>query len=143
MLANALTDAAPINGRLDRAVVPCGGCTACCRRDLIALFPEHGDDVASYETEPAVDPRNGREVTVLKRRPDGACIYLGEDGCTIHARAPAICRVFDCRRFYLRLSRVSRRAGLRTGLLGRDVIEAGRERLKTLPEVRADVRGQT
>jgi hypothetical protein len=35
----------------------------------------------------------------IARRPDGACVHLGDDlRCTIHDRRPAICRAFDCRK---------------------------------------------
>ncbi len=35
----------------------------------------------------------------IARRPDGACVHLGEDfRCTIHERRPAVCRKFDCRK---------------------------------------------
>lgn len=35
----------------------------------------------------------------IARRPDGACVHLGDDlRCMIHDRRPAVCRAFDCRR---------------------------------------------
>jgi Fe-S-cluster containining protein len=36
---------------------------------------------------------------VLQRRSDGACVHLGERGCTVYERRPAVCRTFDCRVF--------------------------------------------
>jgi Fe-S-cluster containining protein len=36
---------------------------------------------------------------VLRRRADGACIYLGERGCTVYEQRPSVCRSFDCRAF--------------------------------------------
>jgi len=36
---------------------------------------------------------------LVERRPDGACIHLGDDlSCTIYERRPAVCRAFDCRK---------------------------------------------
>lgn len=117
--------------------VPCNGCTACCRNDLLILHPELGDDAAQYETMPAVNPLTGGEVLVLKHKPGGGCVYLEAGGCSIHGRAPAICREFDCRRFYLRLvegtTREERRKLMKGGLIGRDVLSAGRRRVSTLP----------
>jgi len=36
---------------------------------------------------------------VLQRRSDGACVHLGERGCTVYEQRPAVCRTFDCRIF--------------------------------------------
>lgn len=117
------------------ASVPCNGCTACCRNELLFLHPEMGDKPEDYETMPAVNPLNGRVGVALKQKPNGDCIYLGENGCTIHGRAPAICKEFDCRRFFLSLGdRNQRRQLLKTGLVTKDVYKAGRDRLSSLPE---------
>lgn len=116
-----------------RSSVPCGTCRACCHGDAIVLHPEHGDDPAKFECEIQRHPLTGRPVPILKQRADRSCVYLGPDGCTIHDRAPVICREFDCRRLFLRLSRAQRRVLSRT--MGRDVLAAGRARLQSL-EVR-------
>jgi hypothetical protein len=34
---------------------------------------------------------------MLAHKPDGDCYYLGETGCTIHARKPIQCQEMDCR----------------------------------------------
>lgn len=116
--------------------VPCNGCTACCRNELLFLHPEMGDRPESYETKPAVNPLNGRAGLALEQKPNGDCIYLGDVGCTIHGRAPAICKAFDCRRWFLSLgSRSERRRLLRAGMVTKDVLDAGRSRLETLPEI--------
>jgi hypothetical protein len=119
--------------------VPCNGCTACCRNDLLFLHPEMGDIAEDYETMPATNPLNGRPGLALKHKPEGGCIYLGDAGCTIHDRAPAICREFDCRGFYLsfmeRYDRGERRRMVARNYVSKDVIEAGRSRLHTLEAV--------
>ncbi len=112
--------------------VPCNGCTACCRNDLIVLHPELGDRAEDYETMVAPFPITGKPVLALKHKPEGGCIYLGEAGCTIHDRAPAICREFDCRRFYLSMTRAERRRLLHQNILDRAVLAAGKARLHTL-----------
>lgn len=115
------------------AHVPCNGCTACCRNELLMLHPEMGDRAEDYETQVATNPITGKQGLALKQKPNGDCIYLGERGCTIHGRAPAICKEFDCRRFFLKLGgRNKRRQLLKTGLVTKDVYEAGRKRLNTL-----------
>ena len=93
------------------AIVKCGACRACCRGEAVVLHPEHGDDVSSYETQPMPLPGLGggglleklavaigsSSRLLLKQKTNGDCIYLSDDaGCTIHARRPAMCRVFDC-----------------------------------------------
>lgn len=78
-----------------RRVVPCDGCTACCRRERVILQPE--DDARLYRTVPALGPGVGPNDRMLEHRVDGTCVYLGPGGCTIHDRAPLVCRKFDCR----------------------------------------------
>ena len=60
-----------------------------------------GDRAGEYRTEP--HPYLPGAV-MLAHAPDGRCIYLGEGGCTIHDRAPSLCRSADCRALALRLS---------------------------------------
>ncbi len=113
----------------ERANVPCGSCHLCCRGDVIMLLPEEGDDVASYEHEIVTLPEGTG--AILKKR-DGHCIYLGPKGCTIHDRAPAICRIFDCRRWYASKTRAERRRMVAAGIADREVFEAGRLRLGSM-----------
>lgn len=120
-----------------RAIVPCAGCHACCKRERVILYPEYGDDVASYQTEPAPSDKIGSMIygaeprRMLCHKPNMDCIYLGEDGCTIWDRAPAMCRQFDCRKMFMRFTRAERRQF--RNVLDNDVMRAGRERLHTLP----------
>lgn len=117
------------------ASVPCNGCTACCRNEVLFLHPEMGDLAADYLTMPARNPITGKNGVALQQKPNGDCVYLGNAGCTIHGRAPAICKEFDCRRFFLGLGdRNQRRRLLKTGLITKEVFNAGRSRLNTLPE---------
>lgn len=114
--------------------VPCNGCTACCRGEMILLMP--GDDQSRYWTQIVVNPITGQPGLAVAKKPDrNECIYLGEGGCTIHDRAPAVCRAFDCRRWVLGLGD---RAAIRRGLKARQfdpaVVQAGRERLASLPQ---------
>ncbi len=72
--------------------VPCNGCTLCCHNDAIRLLP--GDDPDQYETQPH-HYMPGQ--LMLKHKPNGDCIYLGESGCSIHDRRPRMCKRMDCR----------------------------------------------
>lgn len=127
------------------AHVPCHGCTKCCHGDSIVIHPECGDDPGMYDTVRQKHPITGEECRVLRHKPNGDCVYLdGARGCTIHGRAPAICREFDCRRFVLDFTRdytrAERRTMVRKGIISKDVLEEGRKRLHTLEA--EDVRDQ-
>lgn len=119
---------------MERANVPCNGCTACCQRDLLILHPEMGDDPSQYETMEVVNPITNEAALALQHGDDGSCIYLGENGCTIHSRAPAICREFDCRAFYLTLlrdtTRGERKRLVKSGMIGVGVLDAAKKRLR-------------
>lgn len=73
--------------------VPCNGCTLCCHGPII-LHPALGDDPDAYQCDlvPDVGYR-------LRRKPDGSCIYLRENGCSIWPNTPGVCRAFDCRQY--------------------------------------------
>jgi uncharacterized protein len=114
-----------------RASVPCGSCQLCCKSEVLALLPDEGDVVSQYEHE-LIDIPNMGTVPVLKHKPNGDCVYLGDKGCTIHDRAPFICRIFDCRRWFLAHSRAERRRMIADSIATKDVFAAGRARLSSL-----------
>ncbi len=72
--------------------VPCGGCTLCCQGDAIRLLEEDDPDI--YLTEPHSCVPGA---LMLAHKANGDCIYLTEDGCSIHDHTPALCRAGDCR----------------------------------------------
>jgi Fe-S-cluster containining protein len=118
-----------------RNPVPCQGCTACCRGELVVLFPEDGDDPARLEHVELPGGELG-PLLVLKHRENGDCVYLGPQGCTIHDRAPAVCRAFDCRTYFLSMTRAERRLhereAKRQGGDKSAIFRAGRARVHTL-----------
>lgn len=73
--------------------VPCNGCTRCCHRDVVRLLAH--EDASAYQTEahPAM-----QDTLMLAHKPNGDCIYLEGNGCSIHDRRPQLCRDMDCRR---------------------------------------------
>lgn len=114
-----------------RQIVPCGNCRACCSHEAIVLHPQHGDDIGSYETMDAVHPLTLEPVKALKQKPNGECVYLGAEGCTIHERAPVICREFSCVGLWLSLMEMSRNDRRRARrVLGGPVLEAGKARAR-------------
>lgn len=72
--------------------VPCAGCTLCCHKQDVPLVA--GDDLTLRSR---IIEIGGRKFAALDRRPDGACVYLGPEGCTVYERRPKLCRAFDCR----------------------------------------------
>ena len=118
--------------------VPCNGCRACCLHDMIPLMPERGDLIWTYKHE--VIATAAEATAVLQCGQTGGGIYLGQDGCTIHDRAPAICRAFDCREMFLSKSRPERLAMVKSGMVSNEVLSAGRKRFKTLdlPRIRPE-----
>lgn len=107
--------------------VPCNGCKACCSNDVIMLHPECGDDVAAYKTVPFTNPLTGKAGIMLAKKPlSTECYYLGSMGCTIHGKAPAICREFDCGAIFERQGEDPWKAAIRVGMVSPDVLVQGR-----------------
>jgi Fe-S-cluster containining protein len=111
-------------------IVPCGSCTACCRTQWVFLDPDSGDVPALYDTVDVIDPKSGAPVKALAHKPSGECVYLGSTGCTIHDRAPAMCRAFDCRAYYLAMMskpRTVRKREIRDQYSAKELFEIGRD----------------
>lgn len=110
--------------------VPCGSCTLCCRTLIVPLAEEEVDQFeGSWAWITARDgTRHGR---ALKRNPDGSCIFLGEHGCTIHGRAPHVCKRFDCRELFQKSDRKGRHEAVKSGKLPKALFDKGREMLKS------------
>jgi Fe-S-cluster containining protein len=119
--------------------VPCKGCVSCCQHEAVVLQPAKGDVVEDYLhwvlDGPVVEAAamslgiNATKLPVLQRKPNGDCVYLGPKGCTIHERAPVMCRSFDCRIFYLKWKRSG---GQRIDKVHQPIIDAGHRRVDTL-----------
>lgn len=125
----------PVVTEVQTATLPCDGCTACCRSDAISLHPELGNLVESYKTESHIVPQMAESgIRMLAHKPGGSCIYLGDEGCTIHGKAPALCREFDCRRWVRRMGYTKSRKLVKEGLISMAVVNAGISRLNTLPK---------
>ena len=100
----------------------CGACRKCCTgHQLIALVEE--DNPANYQCH-----EYAPGLWAVDHNAEGDCIYLGEKGCTIWGRHPAVCRAFDCAALVKRMDE-----GAFDGIdsrLDNDVIREGRRRLK-------------
>ena len=106
--------------------VPCNGCTLCCHKDAIRLLPE--DTVSLYNTEPHPYIPGG---VMLAHKPNGECVYLRENGCSIHDTAPVLCRSADCRTIALRYDFETARSFHVLGMLDLRVWDQGKKLLDT------------
>ena len=109
--------------------VPCNGCTLCCQGDAVRLEAE--DLTMGYQTEahPYI-----KGALMLAHKPNGDCIYVNERGCSIHDRAPSLCRTADCRSLALRIDFETARALHRTGRLDLRVWDQGHKLLQAMAE---------
>lgn len=82
----------------------CGDCTVCCQwggDDLIRPELDAGEALLlKGEQVTRIDGTQVNTVTVLAMNEVGACVYLGDEGCTIYKDRPFICQIFDCRESY-------------------------------------------
>jgi hypothetical protein len=81
--------------RGDAGPVPCGHCSTCCYYEGIVVDRKRDRRRLPH----LLTERNADGDLVLQRRADGACIHLGERGCTVYDQRPGVCRSFDCRAF--------------------------------------------
>jgi Fe-S-cluster containining protein len=85
-------------GRNERPPVPCNGCPTCCYHQHVDVYPdqERPEDLPHMSIEKDEAGRSW-----LRKRPDGACIHLGDGGCAIYEHRPQSCRKYDCRIYSL------------------------------------------
>ena len=116
---------------LPRTDVPCGTCRLCCKVHFVFLN-EHEYDQYDWGwcMRTGQDGKQYAVGRVLNRKPNGDCIYLDDNGCTIHDRAPKVCREFDCRTLFLRSDRNGRRLAIKNGEVKHEIFEQGRLKLK-------------
>lgn len=116
--------------RFASADVPCGTCSLCCRHELVFVKPELGDATDGLLTVTEVDPTTGKPGLRLLQKPDGSCVHLTEEGCSVHPIRPTICRIFDCRRLATDGTRAERRRREKTVPGFHALAIRGRELLK-------------
>lgn len=84
-------------------IVDCGTCSACCRAEFVALVK--GDDPKDYPEAVKFPEATLAEILpsaigyIIPHGPDGACVYLKDDKCSIYEKRPKMCRVFSCVKF--------------------------------------------
>ena len=119
------------SGLGDRAATCAAGWTAqCCHGDAVRLLDS--DDLSKYQTEP--HPYMPK-VLVVAHKPNGDCLYLGDEGCTIHDTKPQMCREMDCRRITLAITWSQARKMAARGALRMDVWRRGKELIARLERI--------
>ena len=87
-----------VQGRSDGFGFVCGRCSRCCHDKVIQVNPYEVARLArglgmSTGEFAARHTDQGLGVHLL-RRDDGACEFLGPEGCTVHADRPLVCRLY-------------------------------------------------
>jgi Fe-S-cluster containining protein len=75
--------------------VPCNGCRACCHGSRIEVDTSKEPPERLKHLDLVPDPHG--DMRLRRREEDGACVHLGERGCTIYEHRPEVCRSYDCR----------------------------------------------
>lgn len=90
----------------------CGACGRCCRDKLIQVNPyEIARLAAKLGISTTAFIEQHLDGVYLRRREDGTCTFLNEQGCSVHDARPLVCRLYP---------------------LGRNVSEAGEESFRHL-----------
>ena len=79
----------------------CNQCSRCCRHYSIKVNPYEIARLArnrDMTTTVFSHEFTSKQGTVLKRKPNGACVFLGERGCTVHSDRPLVCRLYPLAR---------------------------------------------
>lgn len=117
---------------MDDVTLPCGTCRLCCHAEVVTL--EEQDDRTLFDPDMLYTiPLEDGPAWAMKHKPNGECIALAEGGCSIYEIRPIICRTFDCRAAYLKISKLYSRADRRRlakkGHLDPKVYNQGRKML--------------
>ena len=77
----------------------CGRCNRCCHDKGIQVNPYEVARLARACGQSAAEFRESSlDGVYLKRTGSGACVFLGPEGCTVHADRPLVCRVYPLAR---------------------------------------------
>jgi Fe-S-cluster containining protein len=98
---------------MDRSTVPtantpfgyiCRRCSRCCQHKHIQLDPYEVARLARAKGESTTQFRAAWTVdgqgTTLRQKEDGTCVFLGPQGCEVHADRPLVCRLYPLGRHF-------------------------------------------
>jgi len=73
----------------------CTRCNSCCVDKRIQVNPYEIARLASNRGVSTAQARDDFTIDgALRQQEDGRCIFLGDQGCTVHADRPLVCRLF-------------------------------------------------
>jgi len=75
----------------------CQACGACCHNKAIPVSPYEALGLArnlALKTAEFWRSCVEKESPVLRLKPDGSCIFLRPEGCSVYADRPLVCRLF-------------------------------------------------
>jgi Fe-S-cluster containining protein len=85
-------------GRQERFGYVCRRCLRCCHHKWIQLNPYEVARLARNRGQTTTQFRKAWTVggagIYLRQTEDGACVFLGADGCTVHPDRPLVCRLY-------------------------------------------------
>jgi Fe-S-cluster containining protein len=94
----AQPDVVSAEARAERFGFACGRCTQCCRTMRIQINPyevarlahNRGVSTSAFRERWTLDG----EGAVIARTGGNACVFLGPEGCSVHADRPLVCRLY-------------------------------------------------
>ena len=82
----------------------CRRCSRCCQHKHIQLDPYELARLAHAKGETTTSFRMnwtvGGQGTALAQKEDGTCVFLGPEGCEVHADRPLVCRLYPLGRHF-------------------------------------------
>lgn len=76
----------------------CRRCSRCCQHKRIQLNPYEVARLARARNQSTTEFRRASTVdgqgTALAQKDDGTCVFLGPQGCEVHADRPLVCRLY-------------------------------------------------
>lgn len=88
---------AEAGSRKGRFSYTCNRCNRCCRDKRIQVNPYEVARLArnrGVSTGTLIDRFIDPEQMALRQREDGTCVFLGNEGCTVHEDRPLVCRLY-------------------------------------------------
>lgn len=75
----------------------CRACSRCCRGKVILVGPHEilgMSRALGINTSELLSRYTNQGGTALRTTEDGRCVFVGPDGCRVHARRPLVCRLY-------------------------------------------------
>lgn len=91
---------------MDLPKLVCNGCTKCCIKDRVPLYPDELDKFPHQDAPPSFAKKGIYHILKLNPK-TGSCVNLGPSGCKVFPNVPRSCKTYDCRVAAFTVSRMS------------------------------------